>query len=334
MSSGIEKYGHVVYSDASRPPWMGLGEYIQDMSTMPAILDFIIEKHAVSIGGVPAPDWVGLVRNTDGRQMGIAGSSYVPHQPHELWSIFQQFIDAGQMIVRTAGLLFGGKRIWIQAEIPGQSFKSHGGQDCKLLALLFSSFDLSLGSGAMPTGQEVVCNNTFNLAMRLAKSLGTAKYSQRHTSALRVEDAKSFVADSILAFSDHKENAQRLMATPCTPLTLTAFVADVIQPEINRYTGLTIDQIIGSSKGEHEFVTAFAKDASRTSKKLLEVMPRQLGGNDGSMWSAVNGVTYWCDHERGRSVDTRIASAWFGASNETKQRAMQVALNYADRLTA
>jgi hypothetical protein len=31
-----------------------------------------------------------------------------------------------------------------------------------------------------------------------------------------------------------------------------------------------------------------------------------------TLWGAVNGVSYWTDHQRGRGQDTRLSSAWFG----------------------
>ena len=55
----------------------------------------------------------------------------------------------------------------------------------------------------------------------------------------------------------------------------------------------------------------------------------QLESARGTLWGAVNGVSWFCDHERGRSADTRLVSAWFGDSASLKVKAMSVALEMA-----
>jgi hypothetical protein len=41
----------------------------------------------------------------------------------------------------------------------------------------------------------------------------------------------------------------------------------------------------------------------------------------GTLWGAVNAVTYYADHVRAGSVAERLDSAWFGAGNTLKERA-------------
>ncbi|CAK9250005.1 unnamed protein product [Sphagnum jensenii] len=49
----------------------------------------------------------------------------------------------------------------------------------------------------------------------------------------------------------------------------------------------------------------------------------------GTLWGAVNGITYYTDHMRGRTQDNRLVSAWFGDSDLLKRRAMSTALEMA-----
>ena len=46
-----------------------------------------------------------------------------------------------------------------------------------------------------------------------------------------------------------------------------------------------------------------------------------LAGVAGTRWAMLNAVTELVDHERGRSNNTRIDSAWFGAGAALKARA-------------
>ena len=50
----------------------------------------------------------------------------------------------------------------------------------------------------------------------------------------------------------------------------------------------------------------------------------------GSYWNAVNAVTFMTDHELGRTADARMQSAWFGANQAKKLKAMNTALEMAE----
>ena len=54
-------------------------------------------------------------------------------------------------------------------------------------------------------------------------------------------------------------------------------------------------------------------------------MPSALG----TLWGAVNAVTYVVDHELGRNRSTALRNAWLGHTANTKRRAMDLALKRA-----
>ena len=49
-----------------------------------------------------------------------------------------------------------------------------------------------------------------------------------------------------------------------------------------------------------------------------------LPGVSGTRWGMLNAVTELVDHERGRSNNTRIESAWFGTGAALKARAVEM----------
>ena len=51
---------------------------------------------------------------------------------------------------------------------------------------------------------------------------------------------------------------------------------------------------------------------------------------EGSFWQAFNAVTYLVDHEIGRSVDSRLQSAWFGPNKQLKVKALERAVKFAE----
>jgi hypothetical protein len=71
---------------------------------------------------------------------------------------------------------------------------------------------------------------------------------------------------------------------------------------------------------------------TRAYKRVIELWQgRSIGSDilraahvDGSRWEMLNAVTQLVDHERGRSDNTRLESAWFGTGSAIKNRALEL----------
>ena len=63
----------------------------------------------------------------------------------------------------------------------------------------------------------------------------------------------------------------------------------------------------------------------------MDVVESQPGHGyaPGSWWNAFNAVTYLTDHKIGRSRETRLASAWYGAGKTRKLQALELAAKFA-----
>ena len=64
-------------------------------------------------------------------------------------------------------------------------------------------------------------------------------------------------------------------------------------------------------------------------KRIMQLFQGQAIGADipgvqGTRWGMLNAVTELIDHERGRSANTRIESAWFGTGATIKQKALEL----------
>jgi hypothetical protein len=73
------------------------------------------------------------------------------------------------------------------------------------------------------------------------------------------------------------------------------------------------------------------EDLTNNAKKAYDLLGTQAGAEfgKGSWWSAFNSVTYFTDHEMGRNADTRLSSAWFGANQTRKVKALEKAVEFA-----
>ncbi len=79
-------------------------------------------------------------------------------------------------------------------------------------------------------------------------------------------------------------------------------------------------------------VSGSKKELSKNAEIALEIMNQQPGAEfaEGSWWQAFNAVTFMTDHMIGRSADTRLASAWYGANKNLKTKALETAVEFAD----
>ena len=71
---------------------------------------------------------------------------------------------------------------------------------------------------------------------------------------------------------------------------------------------------------------------SRAAQLAVDMLDTQPGSNyaPGSWWNAYNSVTFLTDHVLGRSNDTRMTSAWFGANQARKVQALNLAVEMAE----
>lgn len=325
-------------------PWAGMSEAVMAVESIPAILDFMIHALRVMVQGrvsqKEAEDYRAMVRSTDGKILSIMGANYKIHQPRDMWNnIFLPYIMTGQLQVKRAGLLGGGTIMWIQADVPGMYYDTKRGR-MELSMLLASSFDGSIRTYAIPTSIDVVCLNTLLAAIRQG---GKSGFSQKHTSELRVADAAAEVAQAISGFRIEGEQVQRMGSVKVNSDIIRAYVAELVQPELvtlnlpdrgNQYAGKTVRQLLDFSADAVIVERNFHEHAKTSANKILDVIPRQKGGFDGSLHGLVSAVTYWNDYERGRSQDARLTSSWFGPNADFKRKAFNLANNYAEILAA
>ena len=73
------------------------------------------------------------------------------------------------------------------------------------------------------------------------------------------------------------------------------------------------------------------KELSKSAALALDIMHTQPGAElgEGTFWQLFNTTTYMVDHVIGRSVDSRLSSAWYGAGSNLKVKAMETALQMA-----
>lgn len=150
----------------------------------------------------PIPGFVANTRDSDGAVLGVVTDAYKIVQNVDAFAFTDNLIG-GDVRYETAGSLGGGKRTWLLARLPETEIV---GDKVEQYLVFSNTFD---GSGSVRvscTPIRVVCQNTLNLALSMAKR----SWSMRHTANIEgrlkeAHDALQLAGDYIDAL-DTKAN--------------------------------------------------------------------------------------------------------------------------------
>jgi len=303
---------------AGELPWHGLGTKVPADLTPRQMMDKagvdwrvnLVPTYADVNGSKVSTGQKALVRETDNRVLTNVGGNWNPVQNEEAFDFFTEYCLAGDMEMHTAGSLADGKIVWALAKV-NESFDVLG-EDRVDSYLLFSNphqYGKSLNVRFTPI--RVVCNNTLTLSLsQSAKN----EVTLNHRRAFDPQMVKDQLGIAHEKFAMYREMARFLSKKRAKNGDVIAYFNNVFP--------------LANSKTE---VRDYA-DLSRTAKQAYDVLETQPGADMamGTWWNAVNAVTYLTDHQLGRSADTRMQSAWFGANQAKKVRAMNLAVEMAE----
>lgn len=310
---------------AGKVPWHGLGVEVSNDLTPRQMM----EKAGLDWSVVKVPTymkWAGgeiptgmeaLVRSSDGKMLTQVGENWHPVQNEEAFEFFSEYVLAGGMEMNTAGSLKGGRMTWGLAKIKESFDVLAGGGDRVDAYLLFSNpheYGKSIDIRFTPI--RVVCNNTLTFALASIKNKGVRLSHRREFNADMVKEHLGIASEK---FSQYRETAEFLASRKFTVASLIGYYNEVFPRTTHQggkeaprpgtdYNGLTVN-----------------------AKKAHDALETQPGAEHarGTWWQALNSVTYITDHELGRENDSRLTSAWFGANQNRKIKAVEKAVEYA-----
>jgi phage/plasmid-like protein (TIGR03299 family) len=178
--------------------------------------------------------------------------------------------------------------------------------------LLGTSYDGTMATVAKFTAIRVVCNNTITAAVGGygEADLGYLKSAVRvlHSERFNPEAVRLQLGIVANAWESFLVQSRQLADRPMAAEAADDFVAELLKPY--HTSKLPINE-------------------TRAYKRILALfnggaIGSELPGVAGTKWAMLNAVTELVDHERGRSNNTRIESAWFGAGAALKARAAEL----------
>ena len=285
--------------------------------------DLLIDGKIVTI---PCDDRKMIVRMTDHKFIASVGYDYEVIQALDIFKQAQPAIDAGFLTIETMGTLREGARPWMQCRITKTEADIVANDQINAFITFFLSHDGSLAAGSMDNAIRVVCQNTLNIA--LGEAFGRA-IKIRHTKngPKMIGNIGEAIEAKRASYYKSVEALRGLARVQVNSEKLNAYIADVFAPELaTRF----------STKNEEKQAENVQKAETATNNLLAEIVPlfekgrgNDLPGVAGTAWGALNAVTEYLTHERGRTVDTRLDALWFGRSAQTSQRAFSLALKLA-----
>lgn len=320
-----------------------------------AKLDWEVQRRMLAMRGGdgtglladPLGKYRAIVRKDTDEVFQIATARYEPMQNEAIVGFFDEYCDAGHAEMVTVGAIDGGGKIWALAKLKDSKV---GENDLKTTyALLASSHDGTLQTIAKGTDVYVVCWNTLSAALglvggRLKKaSQGKAEFRMKHSRKWTTEtanEAKRVMGIFIEQSEESTEIANDLARVVVDDRGRMEFVKRLLGGETileqiatdAQPASFSLDAIVAAHDTRKAGET---DDLGRLGKAVLEAIlsspGSQLPERKDTLWGCVNGVTYHVDHERGRTQDSRLGSAWFGDGDRLKRDSVRVALEIAGK---
>lgn len=152
-------------------PWHRLGQALDGLQTGSQVLEAVpalaarVEKEPLFHNGTVVPGQFCTVRQDTGRVLGVVGSKYTVVQNAEIFDILDAICqDKGGPKFTTAGVLWGGRRVWALAKLP-DFIEVGDGDIIEPYLMVHNSHDGSGRWGVMQTAIRVVCQNTLSWAL-------------------------------------------------------------------------------------------------------------------------------------------------------------------------
>lgn len=255
-------------------------------------------------------DRMALVRDSDDSPLTITGVNWKPVQNVESVSFFKKFCMAGHASMEHMGSLVGGRYIWALANI-NRSFVLGKEDEVKGYLLLMQPHQQGKAMVIQSLSQRSWCWNT--LVRKLAAK-GEGTFRMPHTVLFddkAKERAEIALKLAVKNFDEMKQQATLLSKKKISEQMVEKYFCDVLQYD---------------PKEDDKEPRAMAHLRSA----LLEAPGQHLPSAKGTLWGALNAVTFVVDHETGRDRGgAALRSAWFGTKATLKSRALELALERA-----
>jgi len=251
--------------------------------------------------------------------LGVVGDGYEVLQNQEAFDFFDILLKESGGKLQTAGAIGKGEKVWMLAKLP-EIFYPIAGDGVERFLLGTTSHDGSMKTEVRFTDIRVVCQNTFNLAMRDSKGV----ISIRHTSQMRQK--LEMAAMVMLRYKEHFD----LVGDQFGKLAAVRVDDAWLDEYLCRMIGRPENVPDGRSR------TMMENKIRLIESRLNNGMGVDLPGVAGTAWWALNAMVEYADYDmkaKGQSADEsrRTQSILFGTASDFKQQAFDTVMAMVTR---
>ena len=183
-------------------PWHGLGTIVAEAPGSKEALEVagldskVVQKIIYTGDQQLIPRYRSNVRETDNKLLGVVSDRYRVVQNEDAFAFTDSLLGEG-VRYETAGSLQSGRRVWMLAKLPNEYIIL--GEQISPYLVFCNSHD---GSGAIKVAMtpiRVVCSNTLNLALDMAKRCWTAKHTTNIADTLEEAKETLFFAEAYMS---------------------------------------------------------------------------------------------------------------------------------------
>ena len=270
------------------PAWHGLGTTVEGTlnskdALKAASLDWSVSKTSIDSITVDGKTIVSntsiITRPGEAGQLihlGTVGKRYVPIQNEAAFSFFDSIIGEGHACYETAGALFQGKKVWIQADIPASAF-GQGSDETKIKVLLTNSHDGEGCLEALVTPVRVVCWNTYSVAIRGVKNRFRVRHLENWSSEQKIIAARQ-VLGITKTYGELLE--KKFEAFRSKGLTKDAFVENFLDKLF----------VLPEDEGRAKVIMKNRRD------NVIALFENGAGNEGKTVWDGFNAITEWANH--------------------------------------
>ena len=309
---------------AGLPAWHHLGVNVQEAQTWEqaiklAHLDWTISKHQLlnPVTSALIPSYA-ILRDDNNSYLSTVGEKYTPVQNKSCFDFVDALLESKDAHFETAGALGNGERVWCLARL-NKTFAPIKGDEHKTYLLFTDSRDGKAAQCKLTT-VRVVCNNT--LTQALAQDTDSKILRLRHTSGIedKINTAKTLIKCVSSQINSLSDKLAHLASVKVTQRSL-ADVLGKLFPEIDKSTRQR-------------------NMAAQIAENFMSNDNNAIPAAQGTMYSLLNSVTQWTDHQRDgfRTGDggmsalpaKRAEAALFGSGDTFKSDALDSILAIVD----
>lgn len=276
-----------------------------------------------------------IVRKDTGAELGSVGKKYKPIQNEQGFDFLDDVLAEYGARYETAGAIYGGKKVWMQARLPQQRFEVQKGDMIDAFAMFTLDHTGSEADKCFATTQRAVCANTYRLASRGNKK--GISISHVGDIKVKVRDAQRALGLAVAGFEQFKDAASAMVTTPLAVEPFAHDVLDAVLEVTQAQAAMGADMLAAAVAKTEANRDLLAKQYQRQIDKRANVLDDILERYEssrctprGTAWAAFNSITEAADFGPlgGRQVGVNKDSRKFesvinGDADEAKQVAYQ-----------